>query len=625
MSVAGGYVARAAAAVRRHRVRSVVVVVGLALLTMLFIVAIYARQLDQGYGRVKHSADAIQTRVDTSNGATLSARDLEALNVELGTLQADLNDLDGQLHRPLLGALARNAPLISDKVKAAQQLLDVGIAFTSVASEGTEVALEIRAAFEQTGFSTSNADPGPTWLDAVRAKRGTIDDLQARFDVAVTQRQSVDAAHLTGRGKSALVTIDKLIERAQRIRADYVSLIPLLDTALGAQQDAHYFVLLQNAEEIRQSGGFPGTSALITIHDGRLADIQIQSTVNLDKAYVDARTTPLAAPGPIREYLKQEEWLPHDALWSADFPSAARAFLTMYDVSGWPPLQGVVALNFSAVQAVLSIIGPYEVDVQGEQQTVSADNVIHLIEEFRVNDQHKKVVGQLGNSLIDRLKGTDFATKKRVFEALRDSANQREIQVFMLDQATQTEVIKRGWDGALNPDPDVPTLGMTISSLAGGKSSTNVYAKTELAVASAPVSTGTGISTVSWTIELQNRGDPTGDQKYNGFHRTWLELYLPEGARLTSSSRTPDPAAIVDDPRAIGYNIGLLPGAKATLTVEFTLPTPIAQLLLRRQSGSNNVKFDISGHVGDCVFDTSLFLKQDKMLNTRDCTVIETR
>ena len=592
---------------------------------MLFIVAIYARQLDQGYGRVKHSADAIQTRVDTSNGATLSARDLEALNVELGTLQADLNDLDGQLHRPLLGALARNAPLISDKVKAAQQLLEVGIAFTSVASEGTEVALEIRAAFEQTGFSTSNADPGPTWLDAVRAKRGTIDDLQARFDAAVAQRQSVDAAHLTGRGKSALVTIDKLIERAQRIRADYVSLIPLLDTALGAQQDAHYFVLLQNAEEIRQSGGFPGTSALITIHDGRLADIQIQSTVNLDKAYVDARTTPLAAPGPIREYLKQEEWLPHDALWSADFPSAARAFLTMYDVSGWPPLQGVVALNFSAVQAVLSIIGPYEVDVQGEQQTVSADNVIHLIEEFRVNDQHKKVVGQLGNSLIDRLKGTDFATKKRVFEALRDSANQREIQVFMLDQATQTEVIKRGWDGALNPDPDVPTLGMTISSLAGGKSSTNIYAKTDLAVASAPVSTGTGISTVSWTIELQNRGDPTGDQKYNGFHRTWLELYLPQGARLTSSSLTPDPAAIVDDPRAIGYNIGLLPGAKATLMVEFTLPTPVAQLLLRRQSGSNNVKFDISGHVGDCVFDTSLFLKQDKMLNTRDCTVIETR
>jgi hypothetical protein len=623
MSAVSTYASRAALAARRMRARTLIALsAGLVLLVLALTVGIYVWQLEAGYNRVKRSADVVQTRIDSTSGSNLSASDLDGLNAELGTLQSDLDDLNGQLHRPVLGALARNTPLISARVNASQQLLEVGIAFTSVAREGTDIALEIRAAFEQTGFSTSNANAGPTWLDVVRARRGQIDDLQARFDAAVIQRQAVDTEHLTGRGKAALSTIDQLIARATGIREDYVSLIPLLDPALGAQQDAHYFVLLQNAEEIRQSGGFPGTSALITIHDGRLADIQIQSTVLLDKAYLKQRTTSLAAPGPIREYLKQEEWLPHDALWSADFPTAAQDFLTMYDQSGWPPLDGVVALNFSAVQAVLAIIGQYDVTVQGETQTVSADNVIQLIEGFRETNQHKKVVGQLGRSLIDQLTTTSFATKKQVFEALRDSADRREVQVYMPNPAMQAQAVKRGWDGALDPMPDVPTLGMTISSLAGGKSSTNIFARTQLQVASADPA---GVTSLTWTIELQNRGDPDGDQKYNGFHRTWLELYLPEGARMTSSSLAPDPAEVVGDPRAIGYNIGLLPGDDATLTVTVQLPTPAAQLLLRRQSGSNNVKFDVSGQVGACALDKSIFLKQDELLDAIACTISAAR
>jgi hypothetical protein len=224
--------------------------------------------------------------------------------------------------------------------------------------------------------------------------------------------------------------------------------------------------------------------------------------------------------------------------------------------------------------------------------------------------------------LIDQLATTNFATKKRVFEALRDSADQREVQVYMLDPAMQAQAVKRGWDGALQPRPDVPTLGMTISSLAGGKSSTNIFARTQLQVASGVAA---GITSLTWTIELQNRGDPDGDQKYNGFHRTWLALYLPQGARLTSSSLPPDPPAVVDDVSAIGYNIGLLPGEETTLTVTVELSTPAAQLLLRRQSGSNNVKFDISGHSGACAFDKSLFLKQDELLDVGACAVSAAR
>ena len=588
------------------------------LLTLGIMLALYARRLDRSYGDVQQSAGVLQAQVeDAGLEQALSGDELRQLDTNLATLNADMRTLNSQLDTPVLGDIARNVPTLSAKVRASQALLELGITFTSLARDGTTVALDIRGAFERTGFSTDNPTAGPTWLDATRANRERIDDLQRRFEAAVVSRERIDEANLTGRGLGALRTLDALIARASRIRDDYVSLLPVLDTAFGAGQDARYFVLLQNAEEVRQSGGFPGVGALITIRDGRLASIDIQSITELDQAYADRRTMILPAPGPIREYLKQEEWLPHDAIWSADFSQAARQFLAMYAVSRWPELQGVVALNYSAVQDVLRVIGPYEVQVQGDAATISADGIIALIESFRGTNEHKLVVAELGQSLIAKLKEASIGTKKRVWESLTASANRREIQVYMLDPTMQAQVVVRGWDGALEPRPGTPTLAMTIASVAGGKSSTNIYADTTLEL---EADTGAGgFTRVRWTIQLQHRGDPNGNPRYNGFHRTWLSVYLPRGAELMSSSLTPDPPAVSDDPRALGYNVPILPGEQATLVIEFTLPSPPANVLLRRQSGANDALVRLRGGGFGCVFDESLTLSEDYLLDAATC------
>src|SRR5690606_38846650 len=151
------------------------------------------------------------------------------------------------------------------------------------------------------------------------------------------------------------------------------------------------------------------------------------------------------------------------ALWSPDFTESAQTFTQMYDVAGWSAPAGVIGIDDSVVATMLDIVGPYPLEIDGQQQTISADNFMQLIESQRDLTwqdlaAHKRLVALLGSSLIEQVKQADYSTKKAIYFALREAADRRQVQVYMVDPTMQAEVTRRNWDGALVPDPARPTL-----------------------------------------------------------------------------------------------------------------------------------------------------------------------
>jgi hypothetical protein len=606
-----------------RRRRFALVAVGMTLLVMagaLF----YVYTVEQRYHAARASADRVQERYTNDPAASLRPEDLPQLTSDLRQLEDDLEELQSLVDVPLLSSLARRAPVVGADVAASQQLLDLGVELTTIAHEVSQIANEVRLTFEATGMTTSTDARGPTWLDVVREQRPHIDRLAARFDAALVARQQIDPDHLPQRGQQLLPQIDELLARAADIREEYVTLLPLMDVAFGANADAYYMILLQNREEIRPAGGFPGTFASVVLSNGRLLSYQSDNMRTLDLAYIAQRETPIRSPGPIHDVLQQKEFLPHDALWSPDFGEAARTFVSMYDTAGWPGLTGVIGVNDSVVQQVLAITGPYQVEINGQPQTVSAENYLQLIESYRDPNwwdpaAHKRVVAILGAALIDHVKATDFATKKQIYFALRDAADRRELQIYLIDPTLQAEVSKRGWDGALLPDPATPTLAMTVGGLTGGKKALTIGAQSLLEIT--PVAGGTR---VRWTITLNHRGDPAGDPVYQGYEYAWLSAYLPEGATLLRTSRTPAPAELADDPRAVSFGIALMPGTNETTTIEFRLPTT-ERLLLRRQAGFADVEVRVTGATANCALDWSFSLTRDHYVDLTACQAVPAR
>lgn len=582
-------------------------------------ILLYARSIDSQYDRAREQADLVRSRIQSDDGGQPQLADLPQLTADLNQLEEDLRDLDGRVDLPVIGGIARNTPYLGDRVKASQRLLDLGIELTTISRDASELANEIRLAFEANGFMASQAAVGPTWLEVVDAHQEEIYDLERRYTEAVLSRETLDVEHLPGRALNTLDTLDGLLARATGVRDEYFHLFPLLNDAFGRHEDVHYLVLLQNGQEMRQAGGFTGTYATITVSNGRVSELEISPINALNVAYFNARETVLPAPGPLREYLKQQEWFPHDANWSPDFPEVAVELGAMYADIGWPPLHGIVAVNDSVVADVLGIIGPYEVKIEGEQQRVDDETFLDLIQSYRnAAGTHKVVVGILGDSLIARMGAADFDTKKEIFFEFRDAAARREIQVAMSEPEMQAEVVARGWDGAIYPQPGTPTLAMTVANVTGNKASESVYASTLLELTrngpDSPVH-------ASWRITFDHDGDPEGDEDYHGFHRTWVQIYLPPGAVLTLTSREPEPAEIVGDDRALGFHIELFTGEQETLELEFDLPPDVTQLLLRRQSGLNDVGYDLSISTTGCQLTESFDLTHDATVDLSGCDV----
>lgn len=600
----------------RINIRMTLVFLAALLLVAVAGALLYARSIDSQYDRAREQADLVRSRIQPEEGGQPQLADLPQLTADLNQLEEELRDLDQRVDLPVIGGIARNTPYLGDRVKASQQMLDLGIELTTISRDASQIGNELRQAFVANGFTASQPTVGATWLEVVDARRDDIYDLERRYSEAVLMRETLDVEHLPGRALNTLDTLDGLLARATEVRDDYFHLFPLLNAAFGAQEEARYLVLLQNGQELRQSGGFVGTYAAITVSNGRISELEINPVGELNVAYMNARKTVLPAPGPLREYLKQEEWFPHDANWSADFPEVAVDLGAMYADIGWPPLQGIVAVNDSVVADVLDIIGPYEVEIEGELQRVDAESFLDLIQSYRSAGTHKEVVGILGGSLTERVGATDFDTKKEIFFGLRDAAGRREIQVAMRDPAMQAEVVARGWDGAIYPDPEIPTLAMAVANVTGNKASENVFANTRLELTADASDTPVH---ARWTITFDHQGDPDGNLDYHGFHRTWAQIYLPPGAQLTSTSQEPEPAEIVGDDRALGFHIELLTGEQETLELEFDLPPEAGRLLLRRQSGMNDVWYELSVATIGCQLSEPFTLTGDAVVDLGNC------
>jgi len=576
----------------------------------------YLWAINSDYDRARNQADVVRASIQDEDGQP-QLGNLPQLTEDLNQLEEDLRTLDKRIDMPVVGSIAQRAPIVGTQIKASRDLLDLGIELTMITRDASEIANEIRDAFEANGFMDTGPAVGPTWLDVVNTRQQEIHALEERFSAAVERRAALDVEHLPDRATNTLATLDELLERATGIRDEYFHLFPLLDAAFGGDGEARYLVLLQNGQELRQAGGFPGTYAAITIANGRITNLEIQSIGYLNAAYAEARPEVLPAPGPLQVYLKQEQWLPHDAGWSPDFPEVAETLFAMYDVTGWPPVDGVMALNSGAIEDILELLGAYELEIDGETQRVDSENFLDLIQSYRnAEGTHKEVVGILGRSLIDQVRAADFDTKKAIFFLLRDAANQREIQVAMRDPVMQAEVVLRGWDGAIYPDPAIPTLAMTVANVTGNKTSENIEAHSAIDIA------GDAPRTVRWTITFNNYGDPEGVEEYHGFHRTWVQIYLPPGADVTSTSQAPEPAEVVGDDRALGFHVELHSGASKTLELEFTLPDGTDSLLLRRQSGMNDLRVEVTAATAVCSLSEAFYLSQDSVI---DLTACETR
>jgi hypothetical protein len=210
-----------------------------------------------------------------------------------------------------------------------------------------------------------------------------------------------------------------------------------------------YLVLFQNNMELRPTGGFIGSFALITFDQGRLLDFEVQ-----DVYWADGQLKGHVEPPPeLKKYLGEAGWYLRDSNWDPDFPtSAARADWFLEKEIG-RTVDGVMGINLEVAKNILEVIG--EIELSDFKEKINPKNLFERAEYyseanfFPGSTQKQDFLGSLARALFEKIKNADQKTWLKLAKAVYQSARQKDIMVYLKEPEVMGIVRDLGWDGAL--------------------------------------------------------------------------------------------------------------------------------------------------------------------------------
>ncbi len=349
---------------------------------------------------------------------------------------------------------------------------------------------------------------------------------------------------------------------------NFLEIAPALKDFLGIDSDRRYLVVFQNNAELRATGGFIGSYALVDLKKGQIKNIEIPAGGSYDTE--GGMKISVESPEPL--HLLKSKWYFWDANWWPDWKLSAQNLMWFYEKSGGPSVDGVISLTPDVLADILEIIGPVDlnekygvvidsnnfedilqeiVEVVGKPEiyqdenlqtdilarvaTSSGELISSTTETFASTglkrNEPKKIIGDLMTVILEKTSHSlnkDFLVK--LSQVIGKNLNQKNILLYFSDSDIQTEVENRSWAGRIKEAP-FDYLAVINSNVAGGK--TDKVINNNMSLSVEIEADGSIINTL--TIKREHLGNK--EDLFTGIRNTdWLRIYTPLGSTLISAT-----------------------------------------------------------------------------------------
>jgi len=353
-----------------------------------------------------------------------------------------------------------------------------------------------------------------------------------------------------------------------------------------------YLVGFQNSAELRPTGGFWGSFAVVDVPGNIQKSTILFDTNPYKKDNLLLKETNVPLPGPMVETYPNRPQSFINANWSVDFREAAKT-LEWYFGLGWDKkIDGVVGISSLSVIDLLKLIGPVTLK---DGTVVISDNFTQIMsqkidveywqdpENIQANEP-KTVLFELVPEIIAKTKKQPAMT---LYRFLVSQMEEGRIVTYFNDPAKQKLSEGFGISGELNPY-SVDYLAINNTNLNGGKTSLNVDQSIDYAV-----STDAGKTVADLTIKRTHRAN-TWPEILN---RNYTRVFAPLGSKLVSIDQTGDmPIPTVDTNdelgrTSFGFWFSTSSGEEKTTHLKYELPVNLKNpanysLVLQKQPGT---------------------------------------
>ncbi len=376
--------------------------------------------------------------------------------------------------------------------------------------------------------NSSDKKESISYLEVFEESNKNIKDISSLLSDADQHIEKINVSDIPEDKRAAFITLKEKLPEINGFLAAYNDSSRMFTDILGGNGPRKYLFLFQNNQEMRPTGGFIGTYAILDIFNGRVRNFYVDGIFNPD-GQLRERVVP---PGPIQKI--SVNWSLHDSNWFPDFPKSAEKACWFYEKTGGPTVDGVITMTPTVMQKLLEITGPiempeYEVTIDKDNFLETVQNEVEVDYDKELN-QPKKILADLAPKILDRIfNAQSFSDIAKTTDTMLESLDEKHILIYSKNFEIEKLLRNLGWSGEVL-DSQKDYLSIINTNINGYK--TDGVVDETISHQAEIQGDGSIIDTVK--ITRRHNGGNTPYDWWNRVNADYMRIYVPEGSELVS-------------------------------------------------------------------------------------------
>jgi hypothetical protein len=369
-------------------------------------------------------------------------------------------------------------------------------------------------------------------------------------DIQQTLHQYHSLPFLSENIKTVLDNLNIYFSKGEKTLDTLSFFFPAVFTLFEKETSHTVVVLFQNSSEIRATGGFPGSLAILRFHSGK-----IETTFH--DIYELSWKLERNMPPPLGFERLAKTLLLQDANYSPDFPVSARRVKEMIKKTGMAEPETVVAITDKLLSEILREIG--DIPIPGIQANITSENAGMLLTFFveaKASGKHtpKKILQDIAPEIVSRLKDLP---PKTLFDLTQKALKEKWILAYSSSPELQSFFKIIGGTGEVQHPNTTDYLSVFSANVGGNKSDRflqeSLFLVSTIDISGKITNTLRITHTHKWGVQEEKYVNSLF-QQYGCYHvapdvlrnilgagenHSWIQVMVPKGSVLLSADHIP--------------------------------------------------------------------------------------
>lgn len=440
-------------------------------------------------------------------------------------------------------AVVQKLPRTGDNIKAGFVLLEAG---KNIAEAGEKLSLATHSLLFEPSYTQEGV------LESFVSKLAILEE-NLNFAIpkiaqAKVRIEGIDTDTISLSNVDTLNAVKNTLPTLESDLVDMSAVISSLLNILGYNEWQRYLLIFENSNEMRATGGFMGSFALVDVNGGKIENLEIPPGGSYDLQ--GSLTATVNSPEPL--HLINPIWQFQDSNWWPDFPTSAKKISWFYEKSQGPSVDGVVAITSDLVEKIINVVGPIEMEkynrVITAQNFVEETQKIVELEYDKVENKPKQFIADLAPQIFDGISKLDNEGTQKLFSVLYEGLKERHLILYSYNEDIQKMIMDLDWGGIQKEVISGDYISVIHSNIAGGK--TDGVIKDSIDHVADILDDGSIINTLSITrAHSGSKEDIFSGVQNNSYTR----IYVPKGSVLISAQGFTRPSPELFEDSYPGY------------------------------------------------------------------------